>query len=348
MDGPVADPSDVARVLLVKLTSLGDVIHGTAAMGALQRAFPQAEIAWAVDERFADVPRHHPGVTRVIEGRRFRADPLHELRELVSATATLRREGVDLAIDIQGTARSAAWVYASGAPIKAGRGGMRPGWRRAVRPDLGRHAVQVIAEILQSLGIPAPDPRPELHWPGAAEETVSALLGEHGIGGTPFAVINPFSRWPTKEWPIARFQELARRFQRQTGAALVLTGGLAESERGTAFARGSEPARVVSFAGALDLPGLFCLLKRARLVVTVDSGPMHAAAAVGTPVVALFGPTLPERTGPWGPGHRVLQAARPQSHHAYRRAASAALMERIGLDEVLEAAIGAWGCAPGA
>ncbi len=97
---PVADPAEVGRILLVKLTSLGDVIHATAAVAPIHRAFPRAEIAWAVDERFADVPRHHPGVTRVIEGKRFRSDPLHELRELGSATATLRREGVDLAIDL--------------------------------------------------------------------------------------------------------------------------------------------------------------------------------------------------------------------------------------------------------
>lgn len=348
MERPIADPADVGRILLVKLTSLGDVIHGTAAIGPLHRAFPRAEIAWAVDERFADVARHHPGVTRVIEGKRFREDPMHELRELGSATATLRREGVDLAIDIQGTIRSAAWVYASGAPAKAGRGGFRPGWRRTVMPDLGRHAVQVIADIMEALGIPAPDPKPELHWTGAAEETVSTLLGEHGIGGGPFAVFNPFSRWPTKEWPMARFHDLARLFHREFGAPIILTGGPAEVERAAAFALGAEPARVIPVAGQLDLPGLFCLLKRARVVVSVDSGPMHAAAAVGTPVVALFGPTLPERTGPWGSAHIVLQAARPDSHHAYRRACSGALMTKLGLDDVAGAVLRLWGTDGGA
>lgn len=342
MERRLPDPADVGRILLVKLTSLGDVIHGTAAVGPLQRAFPQAEIAWAVDERFADVPRHHPGVTRVIEGKRFRSDPIHELRELGSATATLRREGVDLAIDIQGTVRSAAWVYASGAPAKAGRGGFRPGWRRAVLPDLRGHAVQVIAEILNALGIPAADPQPELHWSGTSEEAVSALLAEHGIADGPFAVFNPFSRWPSKEWPMTRFHDLARLFDREFGAPILLTGGANEVGRAAAFALGSEPARVIPVAGALDLPGLFCLLQRARVAVSVDSGPMHAAAAVGTPVVALFGPTFPERTGPWGQGHIVLQAQRPESHHAYRKASSAALMSRLGFEDVAGALVRLW------
>lgn len=340
------DRADVGRILLVKLTSLGDVIHGTAAIGPLHRAFPQAEITWAVDERFADVPRHHPGVTRVIEGKRLRAAPLHEVRELSSTTATLRREGVDLAIDIQGTVRSAAWTYASGAPVKAGRGRFRPGWRRTLMPDLGRHAVQVIADIMGGLGIPAPDPQPELHWPASADEAVSKFLAEHGVGG-PFAVFNPFSRWPTKEWPIIRFQDLARRFHRDLAAPIVVTGGPAEASRAAAFAMAAEPAGVIAAAGILDLPGLFCLLSRARLVVSVDSGPMHAAAAVGTPVVALFGPTLAERTGPWGRGHVVLQAERPDSQHAYRRPGSGALMGRLGLDDVYEAAARAWLGSPG-
>ena len=339
---PVADPAEVGRILLVKLTSLGDVIHGTAAVAPIHRAFPHAEITWAVDERFADVPRHHPGVTRVIEGKRFRSDPLHELRELGSATATLRREGVDLAIDLQGTIRSAAWAYASGAPVKAGRGVLRPGWARRVRPDLARHAVLVIAEILESLGIAAPDPCPALHWPASAEEKVSGLLAEAGIGPGPFAVFNPFSRWASKEWPIARFQELARRFHRESGAPVIVTGSPAEADRAAAFAAGSGPAGVIPMAGRLDLVDLFCLLGRARVMVSVDSGPMHAAAAVGTPVVALFGPTLAERTGPWGSGHIVLRAATPDSHHAYRRKGAGELMARLGSDEVETALLAQW------
>lgn len=342
MPEPVADPAEVGRILLVKLTSLGDVIHGTAAIGPLNRAFPQAEIAWAADERFADVPRHHPGVTRVIEGRRLRSDPLHELRELGSATATLRREGIDLAIDIQGTTRSAAWIYASGAPMKVGRGRFRPGWHQTVMPDLRRHAVRVIADILDALGIPAPDPKPELHWPSTTEDAVSAFLGEQGIGDGPFAVFNPFSRWASKEWPAARFHELARLFHAEFASPIIVTGGPSEAERAGAFAAACEPVRVIPAAGALDLPGLFCLLKRARVMVSVDSGPMHAAAAVGTPVVALFGPTLPERCGPWGQGHVVLQAARPHSHHAYRRAGAESLMGRLRIEEVAQALREKW------
>lgn len=339
---PVVDPAGVGRILLVKLTSLGDVIHGTAAVGPLQRMFPQAEITWAADERFADIPRHHPGVTRVITGRRFRTDPLHEIRELTSTTAELRREGVDLAIDLQGTARSAAWMYSSGAPVKAGRGGWRPGWRKTVMPDLNRHAVRVIADILEELGIPAPDPNPELHWPASAEGEISTFLEEGGIGAVPFAVFNPFSRWASKEWPIARVAEVARRFHGETGAAIVVTGSEEEAGKAATLADLATPARVVLATGRFKLPELFCLLRRAGLVVSVDSGPMHAAAAVGTPVVALFGPTLPERVGPWGAGHVVLQAARPKHHHEYRRPDARRLIEALNVETVWAAVRDAW------
>jgi len=339
MQGPVAEVADVGRVLLVKLSSLGDVIHGTAALGPIRRMFPQAEITWVVDVRFADVPRHHPEVTRVIEARRFRTTPLRELREIGQAAISLRREGVDLAIDIQGTFRSALWTYASGAPVKAGRGRPRPGWRRAVSPDLDRHAVRVIGDIMSELGIAADDPRPELYWPPSSEETVTSLLTEFGLSGEPFVVFNPFSRWPSKEWPMERFRELARRVGRECSAPVVVIGGPTEGGRAVTFAEACGPTRVFPVAGRTDLPGLFCLLKRARVVVSVDSGPMHAAAAVGTPVVALFGPTWPQRTGPWGPGHVILQGAKPRSHHAYRRA-DTTLMKMLDVDLVFGALSG--------
>lgn len=341
MQGPIVDRADVGRVLIVKLTSLGDVIHGTAAIRPLRRVFPNAEITWVVDERFADVPRHHPEVTRVIGAKRLKGTPLRELKEIGDAAVSLRREGVDLAIDLQGTLRSALWTYASGAPAMAGRGRPRPGWRRTVSPDLNRHAVRVIADIMAALGMPDDDPEPALHWPKSCEESVSALLAERGIADQPFAVFNPFSRWRSKEWPMDRFGELARCFSGECGAPIVVIGGAAESARAMNFADAVRPAQVIPVAGLTDLPALFCLLKRARMVVSVDSGPMHAAAAVGTRVVALFGPTMAHRTGPWGNGHVVLQKLEPKSHHAYRRD-DGTLMAMLRVDMVCDAVLRAW------
>lgn len=324
------------RLLVVKLSSMGDIIHGTAAIGALRLALPQAHITLAVDAPWADVVRHHPSVDQMIHSSapaRLTPGTLLQIRR------QLRGHVFDVAIDLQGNRRSAAWIYLSGAPIKVGRGGVRPGWQAAVSPDLSRHAVTVCGDICRAIGVPADDLLPEIHTHPDDERRLNAVLDREGLPREGFVLFNPFSGWASKSWSIEDAAAFVADVRSRRGEPVVLTGGSGEAARAQALvARLGAPA-IPSLAGRLPLSQSLCLFRRARLMVSCDSGPMHAAAAFGVPVVALFGPTHPERTGPWGSHHVVLQARRPPQHHTYRTDTDATYMRALSWRVVSEAVV---------
>ena len=328
---------DVAprRILVVKLSSFGDVVHVTPSLRALRRAYPEADIRVVVERRWADALRALPWIDGLVEASsRTSVTPSYLLEARRALGACPGR--FDLAIDFQGTRRSATWVYASGARVMAGRGSPRPFWRSGLRPDLSRHAVVVCAEICAAVAAPVDDLSPELRTIPADEERVARVLLDEGVPATDFVLLNPFSRWESKGLDVGTAAELAARTARFPGARVVLAGGPEEAERATEVARRAG-AEVVPLAGRFTLAEALCLLRRARLVISCDSGPMHAAAALGTPVVALFGPTHPERTGPWGEGHVVLQAERPAEHHAYRTDRERRAMRALTIEAMTDA-----------
>jgi len=331
----VARDTDRRRILAVKLSSFGDVVHVTPALRALRLAFPDADIRLAIERRWADVVRALPYVDGLVEASsRPRVTPsyLVEVRRALAAAGRF-----DLAIDFQGTRRSAAWVYLSGALIMAGRGAPRPFWRTALQPDLSRHAVEVCADVCRGVGVPVDDLTPELRTSPSDEERVARVLDAAGIPRDGFVVLNPFSRWDSKGLDVATATALAVRTAQLTGACVVVSGGPEDAERAAAVVRGAGDTPVVSLAGTLGLAEALCVFRRARLMISCDSGPMHAAAALGTPVVALFGPTHPERTGPWGHEHVVVQAERPHEHHAYRSDDARRYMRALTMEAILAA-----------
>ena len=308
--------SQVRRILVVKLSSLGDIILITPCLRALRRMFPAAEIHLAVESRWRDAVRGNPNLTSTIEcSSQVDLSPRY-LMDVYRRLATVGP--FDLALDFQGTRRSAAWVYLSRARIQAGRGQTRPGWKATARTDHSRHAVLVCVDFCRSIGIPVTDLNPELHLDPNDDRALDRSLDTAGLPGAGFVVLSPFSRWTTKDWPASRAAEFAERVSRNLKTHVVVSGSGNEAERALSVVRRAGCGNVVSLAGQLTLGQAFCLFRRARVMVSCDSGPMHAAAALGSPVVALFGPTHPEHTGPWGECHRVVQASRPEHHHAYR------------------------------
>ena len=323
------------RVLVVKLSSLGDVIHATGALRAIRRTLPLAHVALAVESRWRDVVCHNPNVDVLVESspqHRLSLPYLAEIRRSLAAHAPY-----DIAVDFQGNRRSAAWVYLSRARLKMGRGRFRPGWRPAVEPDLTRHAVTVCADICRSIGIDVDDPSPEIHTDVREEERIDRMLAEEGLPSGGYVLLNPFSRWPSKSWPLDNAAEVIRRLQAATSRPLVLSGGPEDRDRAAALQHRLGPCGVPSFVGRLSLGAALCVFRRGRLMVSCDSGPMHAAAAFGVPTIALFGPTHPERTGPWGPGHRVIQSRRPPTHHTYRSDPDGIYMRSLDADAILAA-----------
>jgi heptosyltransferase I len=327
-------PDAYRRVLLLRLTSFGDVVRATGFPGAVRRACPKAEIVVATHRDFAPLFAKAPGVDRLIT-----ADAPPRLfgvwREARRQLRDLREDGgFDLAVDLQGTRVSAAWMYASGARRMAGRAGWRPGWRFAIRPDYRVSDVAESAAIFERLGIAVADPAPILLAQPTEDQALDGLLRREGLPPSGFVIVNPFSRWAAKAWPAERYAALLPRLRADFGLSMIISGGPAEAAMAARLVGDLPPGTAISLAGRLTIGELVCLLRRARLMLTGDSGPMHAAAAVGTPVIGLFGPSWPERAGPWGPGHRVLQRWRAATHHAFRDRASGAGMAAIEVEDV--------------
>jgi heptosyltransferase-1 len=327
-------PAAYRRVLLVRLTSFGDVVRATGFPGALRQACPKAEIVVVTDHALTPLFDNVPGVDRVI-AHSGAPRLIGVWREARGQLWAFRRDGgFDLAVDLQGTRASAAWIYASRARLMAGRGGRRPGWHFAIAPDFQVSDVAESAAIFERLGIPIADPSPILFERPADDERLDALLRQEGLPPAGFLIVNPFSRWASKAWPAERFASLLPRLRADFGLPLIVVGGPAEAEMAAQLLGQLPAGTAVSLVGRLTLGELISLLRRASLVVTGDSGPMHAAAALGKPVVALFGPTWPERAGPWGRGHLVLQRWRSDKYHAFRDPASGAGMAAIEVDDV--------------
>ena len=331
------DVTRAQRVLVVKLSSLGDVVHVTPCLNAIRQSVPHAEIVMAVDRRFSAVVRHNPHVDRVIEASDGRIGPMPDLLRIREELSSFRDRPFDVAIDFQGTRRSAMWVYASRATWKAGRGKVRPGWTLALQPDLNKHAILVCAEIANAVGVRVVDLHPEIFLSEKDDQELLATLKEHGAPEDGFVIVNPFNRWPSKTWPFERYAQTVRRLREDFRVPVVITGGPGEGQEAAEFVRYFPAGTAISLVGELSLDQALCLYRRALLMVTGDSGPMHAAAALGTRVVALFGPTLPERTGPWGEGHRVIQKMRPPFHHAYRADGGRMYMQAIDVETVYAA-----------
>lgn len=325
------------RVLVVKLSSMGDIIHATGCLRALREALPKSHISLAVEDRWASAVRHDPHIDSLVRSSASSTLTLRyalEVRRLVASHGPF-----DVALDLQGNRRSAAWVYLSGAQTRLGRGTFRPGWKIALQPDLTQHAVTVCADICTAAGIPVGDPSPRLYTGPHEEDSLDDVLRRRGMPGSGFVILNPFSRWRSKSVPLETMAAVITQLPRDIRESVVISGGPEDARDAARLCAMLPVCPVHSLAAELSLDQALCLYRRARLMVSCDSGPMHAAAALGVPVVALFGPTHPERTGPWGPGHTVIQALRPVSHHAYRLDAECAHMQRLEPNAIAQAVL---------
>lgn len=312
----LAQPLDILanpKILLVRLRLVGDVVFTTPAIRALRRRFPAAEIDYVVEPGPAAVVRHNPHLTTVIEVTRPRG--LARLAYDAALARRLRARRYDLAIDFHGGPRAAWLVRASGAPRRIGYDIPGRRWAYTTRvpwhPHLEppRHSVLNQWDLLTPLGIDAPDPerdRVEMVPGTAAEADAGRRLAGAGVADDHALVVlhvsasNPFRRWPR-----AAFAAVAARLAGADPARrIMITAGPSESDAADAVA--DDAARLVEGAagrivrcGEPSLEELEVIVRRARLFIGGDSGPLHVAATTATAVVALFGPTLPARSMPW-------------------------------------------------
>ncbi len=300
------------KILLVRLRLIGDVVFTTPVIRALRRRYPDAHLSYLVEPAAAPIVDQNPHLNEIILAQRPRG--LARLSEDVRLARLLRRARFDLVIDLHGGPRSGWLTWATGAPRRIGYDIKGRGWmytdRVARAPDLRpRHSVRNQWDLLAPLGIEAPDPAldaVEMTPDPTADTRVDARLRAAGVTPDhPLVVIHVSAGNPFRRWPVESFQALTEALVRRDPARrILLTSGPSDAEAARQVADGvrhalGDLAAAVPDLGDFDLHELRAIIARAAVYIGGDSGPLHVAATTTVPVVALLGPTLPERSTPW-------------------------------------------------
>jgi lipopolysaccharide heptosyltransferase I len=324
------------RILIVRLSAVGDVVHGVPVLNALRDAFPQALLAWVVEPRAATLLRGHKSLDELI------VVP-HGWLKSPAAVWRLRRRlramHFDLTVDLQGLTKSAVAAWLSGAPRRIGFGGangreLSPWLNNERIVSTARHVIDCNLELLQPLGIELPEVRFDL--PESPDDRAAAqrIIRQVKLDGL-FALINPGAGWPSKLWPPQRFAAVAQHLGRRGVPSVVVWGGGQEREWAAKIVAGSNGYGWL--APPTSLTELAALARRASLFIASDTGPLHIAAAVGTPCVGLYGPMSGQRNGPYGPQHVILQPRQFEGTSRQRRNAPPELMAAITPEMVCQA-----------
>jgi lipopolysaccharide heptosyltransferase I len=291
----------VTRILIVKLSSLGDIVHALPLAVALRRGFPKARLDWVVDERYQEILDLVPIVDRRIV---WRTRSALAWRSVGGVIAELRSAHYDVVVDAQGLLKSAVLARLAGGRRVVGlpRSHLREPaarlfYNEVSQPGSARHVAAINLSLASALGVESAATSWE--FPLEVRDTTAVtdlrrrLKRETGA----FAVVNPGAAWPSKQWPAERFGALAARLRDAHGLAVAVLWGPGEKALAEAVVAASQGAATAT--GSTSLGDLAAILKEAALLVSGDTGPLHIGAALGTPIVGLYGPTDPERNGPW-------------------------------------------------
>jgi lipopolysaccharide heptosyltransferase I len=339
----VTADSRLSRFLIVRLGALGDVVHAIPVAAALRRAWPEARIDWLVSARHHAILDLVPVLTdRLLVNDRGPGEGDSVLRML----RRLRGNRYDVAIDLQGLIKSAMFARLSGARRVIGFAGAHAresaaAWLYTDRYDPGGggvrdagapiHVVRLNLGVLGCLGLTAGEPEFPIAVP---ESAVAADVAARSSGR--YALLNPGAAWPNKRWPPSRFAALARVLRDRYGLRAIVLWG--PGERPVAETVAAESAGAAEVSAATSVADLVALARSASLLVSGDTGPMHIAAAVGTPIVGIFGPTRPARNGPWRADDvTVSRYESCECHHLRRCRREAMCVAEIGVDEIAAA-----------
>ena len=309
----------VQRVLIVQTAYLGDVILATPLIRGSTTLWPQAEVDFLCIPQTASLLEGHPLIRRLLVYDKRRL--ARGLLAFLPTALTLRRRRYDVALVPHPSLRSALLAFLSAAPTRVGfdRNAGRWLYTDVVPYDRALHEVRRNLRLLEPFGRLPEGLRPELFPTSQDRERVEMLLGD---AGDRFAAVAPGSVWPTKRWLPERFAQVCRWLAERHGLRCVVIGGADDSTLAGHVAELSGGA-AVNLAGRLTPLQSAEVVRRARVLVTNDTAPLHMASAVGTPVVAVFGPTVPEfGFGPYGVPNRVAQVelpCRPCAPHGGKR-----------------------------
>jgi heptosyltransferase-3 len=308
---PAMPTPNYKRILVIKLKQPGDVLVSTPVIAALKEAWPGCHLTYLVPRGTEAMVSGHPGLDGLMVVDR-RGETWGQAWRFIR---DLRRQRFDLVLEISGGDRGAIYSRLSGARERLGfQHPRQPFWQRRgcftrllPRPPVKMHMVDQNLEAVRALGIEPVNPRLQFFWDDQVEQRVQDLLRSCQLADRPFVVMHPGAGWRFKCWTAAGYARVIEAFEQEWGLPVVLTGTRAAHEQELLAAVHQEcRAAPIDLAGRLSLKELGALIARARLFFGVDSAPMHLAAAVNTPVVALFGPSGVFNWGPWGEGHLVI------------------------------------------
>lgn len=340
------------NILIVKLSAIGDVIHTLPALNAIRRQYPEAHITWLVEEAAAGLVTGHPALDRVIVvPRKTWIDRFNQrrvkqpIRDVLRFVGRIRDTRYQLVLDFQALLKSSIWIALARGDRKVGFGRgmehMESSWlflnERIPPISMDVHALDRGLHLLRTIGIPADtvEYRLPIREPDRRRSQTFLDLAPGNADG-PLLAMNPAAKWETKLWDPRKFSRLADRIIEAYGARIVFTGAEEDRPEMDAIIDDMQNS-ALNIAGRTSLMELAALFEGVAAVVTTDTGPMHLAAAVGTPTVALFGPTAPWRTGPYGSGHRVVRSGPPCSPCFKRDCAHPECMINISVSQVMEA-----------
>jgi lipopolysaccharide heptosyltransferase I len=297
------------KILILKPTSLGDVVQAIPVARLLKKHFPDAAIHWWIEKNLAPLLEGDPDLAGLVLFDRKRwGKPLH-WGDIWRTARWMRAQRFDWVIDLQSLARSGALAWVANGGLTIGLDEAREGARGYYdiivrRPSWNTHAVDWYLEVLKQLSVPA---SVAFEWLPPRSQFQADVQSKWPKDGHKRILIQPGARWENKRWPIENFEELIKRLAIQSPTAtFAISGSREDAEAGDRLAQ-ALPARTLDLTGKISLPELIEWIRASDLMITNDTGPMHIAAAIGKPVVALLGPTSPARTGPYGQQARVLQ-----------------------------------------
>ena len=300
------------KILILKPSSLGDVIHALPVLRLLKRHFPKGEIFWWLDTALVPLLEQDPDLSGIISFQRKRWAAPARWPEIAASLRRMRQQRFDWAIDLQGLARSGLFAWLANARLTVGLDNLREGAREGARAlydmtppraPATMHAVDRYLAVLPLLGVPV---HRDFEWLPRRPEIAAQIEQKWHPAGSRWVALLPGGRWDNKRWPVSYFVEVVKLMRQTPGIKFVIMGSQDEHSLGQTIAA-TDPERCLNLAGLTSLVEMIEWIRLSSLTITNDTGPMHVAAALGRPVIALFGPTNPLSTGPYGQLGNVLQ-----------------------------------------
>ena len=303
------------KILILKPSSLGDVIQALPVLRLLKLHYPNSEIFWWIDSALAPLIEGDPDLTGIVRFERNRWGKPRHWPEMLRSLRWLRAQSFDLVIDLQCLARSGAFAWLARGKFLVGLDEVREGARgfydlAVPRKSFHTHAVDWYLAVLPPLGVPV---HKNFVWLPERPEIAAVVNSKLKTQNSKLILLQPGARWKNKRWPAKYFSELVRALAGKIPAArFAILGDQGDQPLGETISQAA-PERCLNLCGATSLPEMIEWVRLCDLMVTNDTGPMHVAAALGKPLVALFGPTEPRRTGPYGQLENVLRLDLPCS-----------------------------------